>query len=101
MNGDGEALLAKAIGHPVRVGVLTSLCDGSALVAELVERLRVEPTVLSKHLAVLRDAGLVECEPEWRCRRYHLVHPAAVKELLAVLHRIQVTTGREATGENA
>ena len=79
------ARLARAVGHPVRVGVLQLLGRGPALVRDLGEDLEVTPTVLSKHLAILRDAGLVECDAEWRCRRYRLVHPAEVEALLAAL----------------
>ncbi len=79
------AALARAMDHPLRVRVLDLLSRGPALVGEMVSDLEVEPTVLSKHLAVLRDAGLVECEAQWRCRRYRLPHPEAVRDVLTAL----------------
>ena len=79
------AELAKAIGHPVRIQILQELTIGSCIVSELMSKLAVEASLLSKHLAVLRDAGLIECEPEWRCRRYHLQSPEAIGAILTAL----------------
>ncbi|NOZ02595.1 MAG: winged helix-turn-helix transcriptional regulator [Deltaproteobacteria bacterium] len=95
MKQDEMALLARAIGHPLRIRVLEALRGGPALVQDMVRRLRAEPTVLSKHLAVLRDAGLIECEAEWRCRRYRLLNPEWIGDLLAALDRgVHATKGK-------
>ncbi len=96
-------MLARAVGHPVRVGVLQRLSRGAALVRDLGDDLEVTPTVLSKHLAILREAGLVECDAEWRCRRYRLVHPVEVGALLAALEGAVFASGGRAavTGEFA
>ncbi len=80
------AELTKAIGHPVRIQILQELSIGSCIVSELTGKLEVEASLLSKHLAVLRDAGLIECEPEWRCRRYHLKSPEAIGAILTALN---------------
>jgi len=93
MNEKAMAALARAIGHPLRIKVLALLMDEPALVQELVDQLEVEPTSLSKQLAVLREAGLVQCEAEWRCRRYRLVAPAEVKALLRALESARTEIG--------
>ena len=79
------AELTKAINHPVRIQILSELTIGSRIVSELLDHLMVEASLLSKHLAVLREAGLVECEIEWRCRRYNLRKPQVVKNILTAL----------------
>lgn len=79
------AELTKAVGHPLRIRILNELIAGSCVVSELMRKLVVEASLLSKHLAVLREAGLIECETEWRCRRYNLRRPDAVEALLKAL----------------
>jgi DNA-binding transcriptional ArsR family regulator len=49
-----------AIGTPVRWGILGELSAGEPLmVVEIAERLKCSPTLISKHMAVLRKAGMV------------------------------------------
>ena len=49
-----------AIGTPVRWGILGELSAGEPLmVKEIAERLKCSPTLISKHMAVLRRAGMV------------------------------------------
>lgn len=79
------AELAKAISHPLRIQILHELTVDSCIVSELLSKLEVEASLLSKHLAVLREAGLIECDVEWRCRRYHLKNPQAVSAMLEAL----------------
>jgi len=78
----------RAFSHPIRIGILYELATGSCVVSELVTKLVVEASLLSKHLAVLREAGLVECQVEWRCRRYNLCRPKAVVAVLTALNDV-------------
>jgi len=49
-----------AIGTPVRWGILGELSTGEPLlVVEIAERLKCSPALVSKHMAVLRQAGMV------------------------------------------
>jgi len=49
-----------AIGAQVRWGILGELSAGEPLmVKEIAERLKCSPTLISKHMAVLRRAGMV------------------------------------------
>jgi DNA-binding transcriptional ArsR family regulator len=52
--------LIGAIGEPTRWAILSELSLGEPLmVKELAQKLRRSPTLISKHLAVLRKAGAV------------------------------------------
>ncbi|GAA5481491.1 ArsR/SmtB family transcription factor [Haloferula sargassicola] len=52
--------MSQALGHPLRWGVLGELAAGEPrMTVELAERLRVRANTLSKHLKVLKDAGLL------------------------------------------
>lgn len=88
-NRDRTAELAGALANPVRVGVLILLCSGPKVVHELTEELKTEPSSLSKHLSILKSSGLIQCDPEWRCRRYSLKDPEAVRSILDALAKLQ------------
>ncbi|MEA3266878.1 MAG: winged helix-turn-helix domain-containing protein [Candidatus Fermentibacteria bacterium] len=86
--------LARAMGHTLRIQILQELIIGSCIVSELMDTLAVEASLLSKHLAVLREAGLIECETEWRCRRYDLRNPEAVAAALKALNEALQGSGK-------
>jgi len=52
--------VAKALASPVRVRILKILEEGERCGCELVPLLGLDPSVVSRHLAVLQRAGLVE-----------------------------------------
>jgi len=54
------AEVAKALSSPVRVRILKILQEGERCGCELVPLLSLDPSVVSRHLAVLSRAGLVE-----------------------------------------
>ncbi len=54
------AQIAKALASPVRVRILRILEEGERCGCELVPLLSLDPSVVSRHLAVLSRAGLVE-----------------------------------------
>ena len=61
-----------ALAEPSRRQILDLLRDRERSVGELVARLPLSQPGVSKHLKVLRDAGLVEVRPEGRLRWYAL-----------------------------
>jgi DNA-binding transcriptional ArsR family regulator len=61
-----------ALADPHRREILDLLRDGERSVGELVARLRLSQPGVSKHLKVLREAGLVEVRPEGKRRWYGL-----------------------------
>jgi DNA-binding transcriptional ArsR family regulator len=59
-----------AVSEPVRREILELLRDRERSVSELVERIGLSQPGVSKHLRVLREAGLVRVRPEGRTRWY-------------------------------
>jgi len=62
----------KTIADPTRWAIIAQLIDRPKNVSELNESLKMEPTLLSHHLKILRDGGLVESVREGKNKRYHL-----------------------------
>ncbi len=60
------------VAEPRRREILDLLRDGERPVGDLVDRLRLSQPAVSKHLRVLRDAGLVEVRPDAQRRLYRL-----------------------------
>ena len=54
-----RARVAKALAHPSRLLILDVLEDGERCVCDLTELVGADQSTVSKHLAVLRQAGLV------------------------------------------
>jgi DNA-binding transcriptional ArsR family regulator len=61
-----------ALAEPSRRQILDLLRGGERSVGDLVARLALSQPGVSKHLKVLREAGLVEVRPEGRQRWYGL-----------------------------
>ena len=61
-----------AIAEPKRRAILDLLVGGERAVSELLARLDVAPSALSKHLGVLRAVGLVRARRDGRRRLYTL-----------------------------
>ena len=58
-----KADFLKSLAHPARLAILEYLKRGRASVGRMVLDLGVEQSALSKHLAVLRQAGiLISCQ---------------------------------------
>jgi DNA-binding transcriptional ArsR family regulator len=55
-----QAKLFKALMHPVRLAILDVLRDGEECVCHMEATLGYRQAYISQHLAVLRDAGLVQ-----------------------------------------
>ncbi|MDB5106354.1 MAG: transcriptional regulator, ArsR family [Fibrobacteres bacterium] len=72
------------ISEPNRRTILSLLASSECSVGELESRLRMPQTSVSKHLRVLREAGLVEARIEAQKRVYRL-RPGPLKEIDAWL----------------
>ncbi len=70
----------KAAAEPLRWRILKSLACEELCVCHLTEDLGVPQPLISHHLRVLRDAGLVDSE-KWRYWTYYRLTPVAVAAL--------------------
>ena len=57
---DAKARVIKAMGHPTRLFIIHQLSYGEHCVCELRDMVEADLSTVSKHLTVLRNAGIVE-----------------------------------------
>jgi DNA-binding transcriptional ArsR family regulator len=79
-----SAAVLDAIAEPNRRRILDLVRDRPRPVGELVDELGLTQPGTSKHLRVLREAGLVEVRPDGR-RRLYALRPEPLAELDAWL----------------
>jgi ArsR family transcriptional regulator len=80
----------RALADPVRWRICAALAAEDLCVCHLVADLALAQPLVSHHLRVLRDAGLVEAEPAGRWTYYRLCRPAlaSASAALATLGRV-------------
>lgn len=59
-----RAAVFKALGHPVRLLMVDALARGERCVCDLTRLAGLDVSTVSKHLAVLREAGVVDFRKE-------------------------------------
>jgi DNA-binding transcriptional ArsR family regulator len=72
------------LAEPSRQAILDLLRDGERPVGELVDQLQLSQPAVSKHLRVLREAGMVEARVDAQ-RRLYRIRPEPLAELDAWL----------------
>lgn len=81
-NGAVEALF-HSLADGTRLAIVRRLAEGEARVTDLVETLGLAQSTVSKHVACLRDCGLVRGRPEGRQVFYSLTRPELLDLLVA------------------
>jgi DNA-binding transcriptional ArsR family regulator len=69
--------ITKALADENRVRALKMLTDGELCVCQIIEMLRLAPSTVSKHMSILRQAGLVSTRKEGRWIYYRLAEHEA------------------------
>ena len=77
-------LALQALSEPHRMAIVAMLADGERPAGDFVDALPISQPTVSKHLSVLREAGLVTVRKEAQRRLYRL-NPAPLAELDAWL----------------
>ncbi len=72
---EARADVIKAMGHPTRLFIIEELSRGERCVCELVDQISADFSTVSKHLSVLKGAGLVEDEKRGLQVYYRLCCP--------------------------
>src|ERR1700751_6383525 len=86
------AALFRSLGDPARLMIVRRLAAGPARVTDLTAALGLAQSTVSRHLACLRDCGLVTSEPAGRASVFRLAQPA-LADMLAAAETVLVATG--------
>lgn len=90
---DAAACLFHGFSDPTRLAILRHLATGEHRVVDLMERLGLPQSTCSKHLACLRECGLVVSRPQGRASVYSLAHPEVTQRLFADADLLLAATG--------
>ncbi|MFJ5900530.1 ArsR/SmtB family transcription factor [Streptomyces sp. NPDC093064] len=86
------AVLFRSLADPARLAIVRRLADGEARVVDLTGELGLAQSTVSKHLACLRECGLVDYRAEGRQSFYALSRPELL-DLLAAAEALLAATG--------
>ena len=57
-----QAVILKALAHPTRLYVASLLSKGPMCVCGITDRIGDDISTISKHLSVMKEAGILSCE---------------------------------------
>jgi ArsR family transcriptional regulator len=75
---EAQAAVIKAMGHPTRLLILNCLKKKATCVCELQKLVGDDMSTVSKHLLVLKNAGLVAARREGNWLHYRLLCPCVL-----------------------
>jgi DNA-binding transcriptional ArsR family regulator len=81
---EAKANVLKALGHPTRLWMAEQLENGEKCVCELAEFIDADFSTISKHLSVLKQAGVVSDEKRGKQVYYKLKVPCILKYMSCV-----------------
>ena len=81
---EARARVIKALGHPTRLFIVDELSRGEKCVCALTDQIGADMSTVSKHLSVLKNAGLVQDKKHNTQVYYRLRTPCIIKFLNCV-----------------
>jgi DNA-binding transcriptional ArsR family regulator len=91
---EARARIIKAMAHPTRLFIVDELSQGERCVCELTVMIGADVSTVSKHLAILRNAGVVQDEKRGAQVYYSLRCPC-VLSFFNCVESVLMTTARE------
>jgi ArsR family transcriptional regulator, arsenate/arsenite/antimonite-responsive transcriptional repressor len=88
------AAVLKAIGHPIRLQIIGALEHQELAVNPLAELLSVQQAVISRHLAIMKEKGVLACRRDKLYVYYRIANPAVIQ----MLHCIYANCSAENKG---
>ena len=68
-----KSIVFHALSDPIRLEILSYLRNGEKCVCEIVPHLKLIQPLISRHLKILKDAGIVRCRKDGTKRMYSIV----------------------------
>ena len=67
-----QILLFHALADPARLRIVEAMKSGECAVGDIVERMHIHQSGVSRHLRILAEAGIVQMRPDGQKRLYSL-----------------------------
>ena len=94
---EAKSRVLKALGHPTRLLIAEELGRGERCVCEFVEMAGVDYSTISRHLTVMKQAGLVEDEKRGKQVFYRLRVPCVLNFMECVEEVIRTGAEQQAS----
>ena len=82
-----RAVIIKALAHATRLFIVDELAQGERCVSELTERVGADMSTVSKHLSVLKGAGLI-CDEKRGSQVYYKLRVCCLTEFFACVESV-------------
>jgi DNA-binding transcriptional ArsR family regulator len=69
---DAQMILFHALADPARFRIIEAMKSGECAVGDIVERMDIHQSGVSRHLRILAEAGIVQMRPDGQKRLYSL-----------------------------
>jgi ArsR family transcriptional regulator len=86
-----RARILKALAHPTRVFIVEELARGERCVCELQEKIGADMSTVSKHLSLLKSAGVVQ-DDRRGVQVFYSLRACCVPDFLGCVERIMKET---------
>ncbi len=90
--------MVKTLAHPTRLFILEELARGERCVCELTEMVGADVSTVSKHLSLLRTAGLVQ-DDKRGAQVYYSLRCACALSFFSCIDEVLQTVARQHTEE--
>ena len=92
---EARAQILKAVAHPSRLFIVEKLAERSHCVCELTDMIGADTSTVSKHLSILRNAGIISHRKDGTTVHYSLVAPCLLRFLGCVEQVVEQSAKRQ------
>lgn len=91
---EARARIIKAMAHPTRLFIVDELSRGKRCVCELTDMIGADVSTVSKHLAILKNSGVVQDEKRG-VQVYYSLRCPCVLNFFTCVEKVLMTTAQE------
>ncbi len=92
---EARASIMKALGHPTRLFIVDELHRQERCVCELTDMIGADTSTISKHLSILKKAGIVDFEKRGTQVHYRLAAPCVLGFFRCLEDMVRVNVQRQ------
>ncbi len=95
---ESRARIMKALAHPTRMFIVDELNHKDRCVQELTQMIGADTSTVSKHLSILKEAGIVDYEKYGTQIYYHLAAPCVMDFFSCLENMLHTNIQRQTSG---